>query len=942
MYQPRRGLGYRRRGGSDGGGLVTATSALPAAPVNPGLLMQQLFAGRIPKSENERPHYGKLLDLMRIDWALRAAEHGRMAAITDISREQLQYDGHLSGVLNKRLNRLAALPWDVQPASGEALGSRFNEKKAEFYASFVRAQLDLLPRFRSAITQLGWAIYDNRAAQELDWRYQWRQWNLVGLNWIHPRRLSFGPHRDVRVIDTRMENGDFRDLGFELQRYPYKFVVYTPQLWNDYPEREGLAIRTLYWSYFGRASVRERNILQELFGRPWRVMKMRSDAQAVAIGGNSDLMNDAFETVKALGMRNAARLPPGYDLDVIQPFSGAGQVAGDIIAHVEKVQSKLVLGSTVGNAHLSEEDLVIWSDAIRLAEVIEDGVTDAIIAVNFGEAELDHAPRFIIRTEPPISREEEGNRIQKALDIGLRVGLEEAQEKLGVQEVQDGQAYIVKVQRPAGFGQLAPAPMPEIVFPIGEAPSPGELAPSPVEGMNVPPGGGGGVPPAMPPGGALPPGAPPAAALPASTQGPDTDEPDAVQALCDQMNEHQIRACEHGRVNLCEWCGIERERSVEIGADGEANWLIKWRPLRKAAAPAPSFRAVDSTHDEDLEPSALWDAPGRACQLLEAQQGEHVCFAAQPESVFGSPDVMVERGTDALLAVTGAFADAIVKAVSGKTTGADIRSAIDRAAKAFSTRKLEEPIARELVHGALLGALDAAWEAENEKAIEVESFCDLHAPSVLLVERDTRFAGKPISEAIKAFLDRKAVTRDVFDEMVDAEKRKAFTVAQAANTEMVKTVKRELVRQLAVGADLADFGKHAAARFESAGWTPANSSHVETVFRTNVIGAYSGGRARQMTQPEVLELRPYWQILGIKDGRQRSAHGAVHGAVLLATDPFWREAYPPFGYNCRCRVRSLSATSPEAHSRVQAGTHAKFSRLPDPGFSSGVGVALSG
>lgn len=937
---------------------MTATSALQTVPVNVGVLSQQLFAGRIPKAENERTHYGKLLDLMRIDWALRAAEHGRMMAITDISREQLQYDGHLSGVLNKRLNRLAALPWDVMPASGEALGDRFDEKKAEAYAAFVRAQLDMLPRFRQALVQLGWAIYDNRAAQELDWHYHWRQWNLIGLNWIHPRRLSFGPHRDVRVIDTRMENGDFRDVGFELNRYPYKFVVYTPQLWNDYPEREGLAIRTLYWSYFGRASVRERNILQELFGRPWRVMKMRPDAQSVSIGGNSDLMDSAFETVKALGMRNAARLPPGYDLDVIQPFSGAGQVAGEIIAHVEKVQSKLVLGSTattdavstglgssVGNAHLSEEDLVIWSDAIRLAEIVEDQITDAIIAVNFGEEELDHAPRFIIRTEPPISREEEGNRIQKALDIGLRVGLEEAQEKLGIQEVQPGQAYIVKVQRAPGmFGVVPPAP--EIVFPQGEAPPPGELAPAPSEAFNVPPGGGGQPPPASPPGGALPPGAPPPPALPAgtATQGPDVDEPDSVQALCDLMNEHQWSACEHGRKNVCEWCGIERDRKAEVGPDGEPVWIIVWRPLRKSAAPAPLLRAsaTDPAGDESLAESPIWLAPARAQRLLEAQQGEHVCFAAQPESVFGSPDVMVERGTDAFLAVTGALAERIVKAVTGKKTAADIRSAIDSAAGRFDTDKLAEPLQRELLHGALLGALDAAWEAENEKPIAVESFAALHPASLLLMARDTRFAGKPISEAIKAFLDRKAVTREVFDEMVDAEKRKAFTVAQAASEEMVKTVKRELVRQLATGAELSDFGKHAAARFESAGWTPANASHVETVFRTNVLGAYSGGRARQMTQPELLELRPYWQILGIKDGRQRSAHGAVHGAVLLATDPFWREAYPPFGYNCRCRVRSLSATSTEAHSRVESGTHAKFSRLPDPGFASGMGLALAG
>lgn len=563
---------------------------LPSAPVNRTVLSEMLFGDHVPKSENQRPHYGKNLDLLRIDWALRAAEHGRMGPITEISREQLMYDGHLSAVLNKRINRLAALDWDVVPATGDGI----DDAKAEEYAAFVRAQLESIPRFRDALVDLAWGIYDNRSALELEWRYFWNQWNLVGLHWIHPHRLSFGPHRDIRVINTQREGGDFRDEGFAIERVPHKFCVYKPRLWNDYPEREGLAIRTLYWSYFGRASVRERNVLQELFGRPWRIMKPSANA-VPSLAANEEAMRSAYETIQKLGYHNTARLAYGWDVDIIQPFTGAGQVSGDIIAHSEKVQSKLVLGSTgttdavstglgssIGNAHLSEEDLVIWSDARREGETVEDQITDAIIAVNFGAGEVSHAPKFIFRTEPPISREEEGNRLQKALDLGLQVTVEEAREKLGVQEVSDGQPYLVKMQRAAGMFGAQPA-APEIVYPIGQAPTPGELAPAPGEGFNLPPGGGGGMPPASPPGGGGLPAAPTPPQLPAPAPAPnlgaDTDEPDAIAALCEKMNELQIDRCEHGRVNACAWCGIERERDVEM-VNGEAKWVIKWRPLK--------------------------------------------------------------------------------------------------------------------------------------------------------------------------------------------------------------------------------------------------------------------------------------------------------------------------------------------------------------------------
>jgi hypothetical protein len=289
----------------------------------------------------------------------------------------------------------------------------------------------------------------------------------------------------------------------------------------------------------------------------------------------------------------------------------------------------------------------------------------------------------------------------------------------------------------------------------------------------------------------------------------------------------------------------------------------------------------------------------------------HVCLAAQPRSVHGSPDTLVVRGVEATLVVTEKLAGAIVRAVSGKSNAKAIEAAIKSAAKGFGTSKLAAPIERELLHGAMLGAADSWFETETGSPVKVETFATLHGSTGKLLEdlhrmvlsdrtflaSDTGFAGRPLKEAINAFLKKKAVTRDAFDAMEKEAQRRAFTVAGMANDAMVSTVKRELIRQVAVGADLREFGKHAAKRFEAAGWVPANPSHVETVFRTNVLGAYNGGRVRQMAQPEVLAVRPYWQSLPVGDGppRQRPTHRMF---VLLASDPFWQDASPPYGYNC--------------------------------------------
>lgn len=974
------------------------------APANPSVLTTEYFGSRIPRDEQWRTYYGRSLDMQRIEHALRNAMCGYMRPLTDISRETVAMDGHLSALLQKRLNRVAALDWDVQPATGPGVDT----EKADKYATFVRWQLELIPNFRERLMDLAWGTFDGRAASEIEWESTGRQWWARDLHWIHPRRLSFGPHRDIRVIDSWRDTGGFQNVGFPIEQVPHKFIVYRPRIFGDYQEREGLAPPSLYWSFFCRFGTRERLSLLELFGKPWRII-MPPEGGPV----NTESMNSAYNVMLNMSGQTVARMPPGFKVQVEQPQKGAGDVHDQAIDHAMKVLSKLYLGSTgttdavstglgssIGDAHLSEEDLLIASDARRIGEAIESQLTDSIVAVNFGPLEVRHAPRFFLRTEPPMDREKEATRIQKALDIGIEVALEEAREKLGVRELKDDEPYLKKVLRPVEYGMVQQPAAPEIVYPIGTSPSPGEIADAPfiAQDPNLPDGGGGSPPGAPPSPGALPPGGAPPALPPGAPVGTSSAgiEDDAAANLATKMTELGIARCEHGHSNRCRICGIERVRDVEVNEAGETLWPIKWRPIPSARAVAPelaanaawrvllfarmeqqgvALTAADREHFEDAPVeelrhmvTTLNGAPSATVELVEndnddedtepdgagdpswhtlasrviceaGEHGEHICLAEQPSTVFGSPDSVVRRGVRDALSVTAKLSAALVEAVSDKSTAKGIRAAIDAAAKRFGEDELAEVIESELLHGCMLGALDADFEMEENTRIEVESFSAMHA-QIMLVDpfRDTGFAERPLKDAIRSFLEREVVSEKEFASMESAARRRSFSVARMANKEMVRTVKRELTRQLAVGADLREFGKHAAERFKSAGWVPANSSHVETIFRTNVLGAYNGGRVRQMTQPEVLDARPFWQILTANDGppRQRYTHRAVHGVVLRAGDPWWKGASPPFGYNCRCRIRSLSLK--QGAPKVMEGTSLRD--LPDPGFASGTGTLL--
>jgi hypothetical protein len=61
-------------------------------------------------------------------------------------------------------------------------------------------------------------------------------------------------------------------------------------------------------------------------------------------------------------------------------------------------------------------------------------------------------------------------------------------------------------------------------------------------------------------------------------------EPDAAAALAEKMTEHAVERCQHGSLNRCRLCGVERVRDFETDQSGNPQWKVVWRPIEKAAA----------------------------------------------------------------------------------------------------------------------------------------------------------------------------------------------------------------------------------------------------------------------------------------------------------------------------------------------------------------------
>lgn len=311
---------------------------------------------------------------------------------------------------------------------------------------------------------------------------------------------------------------------------------------------------------------------------------------------------------------------------------------------------------------------------------------------------------------------------------------------------------------------------------------------------------------------------------------------------------------------------------------------------------------------------------------------------------WGSVEPIVVGGTEDAAGVTGGWAEQIAGSIPATDSAIRIRAAIDAAARSLDVSELADVTGDAFVHGVMLGALDSEYELETDDSIEPEAFSGRDATHLLAGgDYNPRFSSLPYESAARQFLEQKPITPRAFARLDALARTRAFTVAGASRTSIVRTVQRELARQVLRGADLRDFRDRVVPRLEAAGWTPLNPSHVENVFRTNVAKTYAAGRVEHAMKPAVLRARPVWQWRGVQDGapRQRESHRKAHGLSMRAANPEWARIYPPAGWQCRCRITAVSL---KRAARLVDSILASVAplRLVDKGFTAGVPALLAG
>lgn len=183
--------------------------------------------------------------------------------------------------------------------------------------------------------------------------------------------------------------------------------------------------------------------------------------------------------------------------------------------------------------------------------------------------------------------------------------------------------------------------------------------------------------------------------------------------------------------------------------------------------------------------------------------------------------------------------------------------------------------------------------------------------SVMLL-RTTDFKSKPATEAA-AVLGRKVpLSSNEFDLLKRESRARAFRIAGINKVQLIQKAMDEVTRSIRDGVGLRETQLRLMRLFSEEGLQQFPMHRLRLVMRQNELGAYNVARKRMLDSPAVTAAFPYRMYVTVGNGiagvnNVRETHARFHGLVFAWDDSFWSHFHPPWGYNCRCFTRPVSA-----------------------------------
>ena len=168
---------------------------------------------------------------------------------------------------------------------------------------------------------------------------------------------------------------------------------------------------------------------------------------------------------------------------------------------------------------------------------------------------------------------------------------------------------------------------------------------------------------------------------------------------------------------------------------------------------------------------------------------------------------------------------------------------------------------------------------------------------------------RPWDAQLNYFRQKLNLGTERWTDIMKSQHDKAFVVAGAMASDLLEDLRQAVDKAVAGGSTLADFRRDFDKIVAERGWEYNGSRdwRSRVIYQTNLASSYAAGRWQQLTDPDMLKVRPYWRYKHSDSVlRPRPQHLAWNGLILRADDPWWQIHFPPNGWGCQCSIVAVS------------------------------------
>ena len=177
---------------------------------------------------------------------------------------------------------------------------------------------------------------------------------------------------------------------------------------------------------------------------------------------------------------------------------------------------------------------------------------------------------------------------------------------------------------------------------------------------------------------------------------------------------------------------------------------------------------------------------------------------------------------------------------------------------------------------------------------------------------DPAYGSLPFIQQIQFQLGKVAIPTQSWVDVWRDEHDAGFMVAGAYKADLLAALQGAVSQAIVQGTSLDSFKRDFVNIADKHGWSYNGSPtwRSRVIYETNLMQSYNAGRWAQLTDPDLLSVRPYWRYHH-KPGElhPRPMHLSWDNTVLPASDPWWHTHFPSNGWGCQCTVYSESERS---------------------------------